>query len=84
MFISALTNIGLFTLTSTPLNAGNAICKLLNRPSNEKLSLLMPIGYPAGDATVPYRAEKSVEVNTQSNAHYSELRKHMNNICKVY
>lgn len=37
LFLSALTNIGLFTLTSTPLNAGGTICQLLSRPANEKV-----------------------------------------------
>lgn len=55
LFLSALTNVGLFSLTSTPLNAGGAICALLDRPSNEKVFLLMPLGFPAQDATVPYR-----------------------------
>jgi len=41
------------TLTSTPLNCGPAIRSLLNRPANEKLVLLLPVGYPAEDATVP-------------------------------
>merc|ERR1712107_448528 len=53
--ISALHNVGLATLTSTPMGAEQAIRELLGRPDNEKLFLLMPVGYPAKDATVPYR-----------------------------
>mgnify|MGYP005996119215 CR=1 FL=1 len=57
LFLAALTNVGLFSLTSTPLNAGSAICSILARPANEKVFLLMPVGYPAPDATVPFRDE---------------------------
>ena len=46
-------NAGLVTLTSTPLNCGPALRSLLDRPKNEKLLMLLPIGYPAEDATVP-------------------------------
>mmetsp|Transcript_2195 Transcript_2195/g.3459 ORF Transcript_2195/g.3459 Transcript_2195/m.3459 type:complete len:292 (+) Transcript_2195:56-931(+) len=60
LFLAALTNAGLFSLPSTPLNAGDAIRKLLNRPDNERVNLLLPIGYPAPDATVPYRSEDTV------------------------
>lgn len=53
--ITALHNVGLATLTSTPMGSEQAIREMLGRPDNEKLFLLMPIGYPASDATVPYR-----------------------------
>ncbi|KAK2582150.1 hypothetical protein KPH14_004510 [Odynerus spinipes] len=53
ILITAIQYAGLVTLTSTPLNCGPAIRTLLDRPSNEKLVLLLPIGYPAKDATVP-------------------------------
>jgi iodotyrosine deiodinase len=55
--ITALHNVGLATLTSTPMGAETAIRELLGRPDNEKLFLLLPVGYPADDATVPYRTE---------------------------
>lgn len=55
MLIAALHNVGLATLTSTPMGAEQKIREMLGRPDNEKLFLLMPIGYPAADATVPYR-----------------------------
>ena len=58
LFLAALTNIGLFSLTSTPLNAGSAICSVLQRPANEKVLFLMPVGYPARDASVPCRCEE--------------------------
>ncbi|XP_012529791.1 iodotyrosine deiodinase 1 isoform X2 [Monomorium pharaonis] len=53
ILITAIQYAGLVTLTSTPLNCGPAIRNLLGRPSNEKLVLLLPVGYPAEDATVP-------------------------------
>ena len=46
-------NAGLVTLTSTPMNAGPRLRKLLKRPPNEKVILLLPIGYARDDATVP-------------------------------
>jgi len=57
VLITALHNVGLGTLTSTPMGAETAIRDLLGRPDNEKLFLLLPVGYPADDATVPYRTE---------------------------
>ncbi|GAB1864695.1 Iodotyrosine dehalogenase 1 [Camponotus japonicus] len=53
ILITAIQYAGLVTLTSTPLNCGPAIRSLLERPANEKLVLLLPVGYPAEDATVP-------------------------------
>ncbi len=56
MLLAALHNVGLATLTSTPMGAGRRIREILGRPSNEKVYLLLPIGFPAADATVPYRS----------------------------
>ncbi|XP_019751853.1 iodotyrosine deiodinase isoform X1 [Hippocampus comes] len=53
ILLAALQNVGLVTVTSTPLNCGPKLRKLLQRPANEKLLLLLPVGYPAKDATVP-------------------------------
>lgn len=53
ILITAIQYTGLVTLTSTPMNCGPAIRSLLGRPFNEKLVLLLPVGYPAEDATVP-------------------------------
>ena len=50
--ISAIHNAGLITLTHTP-SPMNFLAKILNRPENEKPFLLLPVGYPAGDANVP-------------------------------
>ena len=51
----AIQNANLVTLTSTPMGAEKAIRELLQRPDNEKLFLLLPVGFPAKNATVPYR-----------------------------
>lgn len=53
ILITAIQYAGLVTLTSTPLNCGPSLRLLLGRPANEKLTLLLPVGYPAEDATVP-------------------------------
>ncbi|KAJ8937838.1 hypothetical protein NQ318_022255 [Aromia moschata] len=44
---------GLVSLTSTPLNCGPALKKLIGRPASEKLTLLLPVGYPSEDCSVP-------------------------------
>jgi len=43
---------GLATLTHTPSPMG-FLTRLLGRPRNERPALLVPVGYPAPDATVP-------------------------------
>lgn len=57
----SLQNVGLVTVTSTPLNCGPQLRLLLKRPTNEKLLMLLPVGYPAADATVPQLQRKSLE-----------------------
>ena len=52
MFISAVHNMGLATLTHTP-SPMKFLNEILGRPKNEKPFILFPIGYPASDATVP-------------------------------
>lgn len=56
-----LQNVGLVTVTSTPLNCGPQLRLLLKRPSNEKLLMLLPVGYPTSDATVPDLKRKPLE-----------------------
>lgn len=51
--LTAIHMAGLVTVTTTPLNAGVALRELLGRPDNEKVMLLLPVGYPSEDATVP-------------------------------
>ncbi|KAK3919553.1 Iodotyrosine deiodinase 1 [Frankliniella fusca] len=61
LLITAIHYAGLVTLTSTPLNCGPALRALLGRPANEKLTLLLPVGYPAPDATVPDLRRKPLD-----------------------
>lgn len=52
MLISAVHNAGLVTLTHTP-SPMNFLTQLLERPSNERPYLLLPIGYPEAEVYVP-------------------------------
>ncbi|XP_061560788.1 iodotyrosine deiodinase [Phycodurus eques] len=61
ILLAALQNVGLVTVTSTPLNCGPKLRLLLKRPANEKLLLLLPVGYPAKDATVPDLKRKPLQ-----------------------
>lgn len=60
MLISAIHNAGLVTLTHTP-SPMNFIAKALKRPDNEKPFLLLPIGYPAENCSVPDIKRKELE-----------------------
>jgi iodotyrosine deiodinase len=60
LFIAAVHSMGLATLTHTPSPMG-FLRDLLGRPENEKAFLLMPVGYPAPDATVPDLHRKPLE-----------------------
>ncbi|KAL6483555.1 hypothetical protein MHYP_G00084270 [Metynnis hypsauchen] len=60
LLLAALQNVGLVTVTSTPLNCGPQLRVLLRRPANEKLLMLLPVGYPAPDATVPDLTRKDL------------------------
>lgn len=59
--LTAIHMAGLVTVTTTPLNAGVALRELLGRPENEKVMLLLPVGYPSKDATVPGVSRKPLE-----------------------
>ena len=61
LLLAAIQWSGLVTLTSTPLNCGPALRTLLGRPQNEKLLMLLPVGLPAGDATVPDIGRKPLD-----------------------
>lgn len=52
---------GLSSLVTTPLNCGPALSRLLGRPRNEKLLVLLPVGYPADDCTVPDLERKPID-----------------------
>lgn len=53
ILLCALQAAGLSSLVTTPLNCGPALRSLLNRPLNEKLLVLLPVGYPAENCKVP-------------------------------
>ncbi|XP_069811114.1 iodotyrosine deiodinase 1 [Dendropsophus ebraccatus] len=61
ILLAAIQNAGLVTVTTTPLNCGPRLRVLLQRPVNEKLLMLLPIGYPREDATVPDLQRKPLE-----------------------
>uniref|UniRef100_A0A1X7SLN3 Nitroreductase domain-containing protein n=1 Tax=Amphimedon queenslandica TaxID=400682 RepID=A0A1X7SLN3_AMPQE len=61
ILIAAIHNAGLVTVTTTPLNAGGQIRELLGRPLSEKVMLVLPVGYPSEDATVPDVKRKELE-----------------------
>jgi iodotyrosine deiodinase len=58
--LAALHHAGLATLTHTP-SPMNFLGEILNRPPNEKAFLLIPVGYPAADTTVPELIKKPLE-----------------------
>jgi nitroreductase len=60
LFIAAVHHMGLATLTHTPSPMG-FLSQVLQRPENEKAFLLLPVGYPAADATVPDLGRKPPE-----------------------
>jgi iodotyrosine deiodinase len=60
LFIAAIHQMGLATLTHTPSPMG-FLGKILQRPPNERAFMLFPVGFPADDATVPVLAKKDLE-----------------------
>ena len=60
MFIQAVHNMGLVTLTHTPSPMG-FLRDLLGRPAHEEAMLVMPVGYPAENATVPNISRKPLD-----------------------
>jgi nitroreductase len=59
MFIHAIHNMGLVTLTHTPSPMG-FLREILDRPNHEHAMLVMPVGYPADDAKVPNISRKEL------------------------
>jgi hypothetical protein len=57
--LAALHMSGLATLTHTPSPMG-FLSNILNRPKNERPFVLIPVGLPSPDATVPAIAKKSI------------------------
>ena len=60
LFIAAVHNMGLTTLTHTPSPMG-FLREILGRPDHEHAMLLMPVGYPTEDARVPDLQRKSLD-----------------------
>tara|TARA_B110000208_G_scaffold18040_1_gene21814 strand:- start:648 stop:1340 length:693 start_codon:yes stop_codon:yes gene_type:complete len=60
MLITAIHQAGLVTLTHTP-SPMNFLTKLLERPSNERAFLLLPVGYPITEAYVPDIERKNLD-----------------------
>jgi nitroreductase len=60
LFITALHQMGLATLTHTPSPMG-FLSRILNRPENERPFILFPVGYPAAEAEVPNLQRKALE-----------------------
>lgn len=59
LFISALQNMGLVTLTHTP-SPMRFLNEILERPENERPFILFPVGHPADRATVPAIGRKDL------------------------
>jgi nitroreductase len=70
-FLMACHQVGLATLTHTPSPMG-FLRAILGRPANEKPYLLIPIGYPAADCTVPDIPKKPLSQALQWNAGCAE------------
>jgi iodotyrosine deiodinase len=66
LFVAALHNMGLATLTHTP-NPMQFLAEILERPKNEEAMLLFPVGYPSVDAVVPDLQRKKLEEIVQWN-----------------
>jgi len=60
MFIAAIHQMGLATLTHTP-SPMTFLSKILGRPDNERPYILFPVGYPAVDARVPNIRRKTLD-----------------------
>ncbi len=60
LFVAALHNMGLATLTHTPSPMA-FLTKLLGRPENERPFVMFPIGYPLPGTLVPDLARKDLD-----------------------
>ncbi|MEZ4903346.1 MAG: nitroreductase family protein [Spirosomataceae bacterium] len=60
VLLTAIHQLGLVALTHTP-SPMDFLTKILKRPVNEKPFLLIPVGFPAEEATVPNIIRKSKE-----------------------
>jgi nitroreductase len=60
MLLTAIHHAGLASLTHTP-SPMKFLQKILNRPENERAFLLIPVGYPEDNCTVPDIERKKLE-----------------------
>lgn len=60
ILLTAIHNAGLVALTHTP-SPMNFLQKILNRPDNERVFLLIPIGYPPENLKVPVLSRKGIK-----------------------
>ena len=60
LFITAIHQMGLATLTHTP-QPMRFLSRILDRPDNERPFILFPIGYPSADCQVPEIAKKTLD-----------------------
>ena len=60
LFIAAIHNMGLVTLSHTPSPMG-FLSEILGRPANERPFLVFPVGFPAADARVPNLQRKKLQ-----------------------
>ena len=73
--LAAIHQAGLCSLTHTP-SPMNFLEELLERPKNERAILLIPVGYPAENATVPNITRKPLE---EVSTWYQNLHTFLNN-----
>jgi nitroreductase len=60
ILLASLAHAGLATLTHTPSPMG-FLTRILGRPANERPYVVIPVGFPASDATVPDIAKKTLD-----------------------
>jgi len=60
LFIAAIHQMGLATLTHTP-QPMRFLTRILDRPDNERPYILFPVGYPQPDCEVPEISKKDLE-----------------------
>ncbi len=63
ILIAAIHNAGLVSLPYTPSRMG-FLNRILNRPENERASLVLVVGYPAEGAMVPDLSKKTLDETT--------------------
>ncbi|CAN5565683.1 hypothetical protein BH20CHL7_BH20CHL7_04670 [soil metagenome] len=60
LFVAAVHQMGLVTLTHTPSPMG-FLSSVLGRPKNERPFVVLPVGYPGDDCEVPDLRRKSLD-----------------------